>query len=824
MLKIKKILPIMGICLVLFGFGIAKLVDVPTEITAVLDKYYKNNPIEKLYVQTDKTQYLSGEKIWFKAVVCYDDTAFSSLLSKVLYVELLDSKHNLVVQRTLPITNQTAIGDFSISDSLRSGNYELRCYTTWLRNFGEDYFFHKTLQITQNLASANAEISKTPKEALQGEYAVKNPIAKPILQFFPEGGDMVAMLRNQVAFKATDSTGKSVKVEGVIQDTQGKVCAVFKSNDMGLGSFRIVPLGSPLVAKIMLKNGDTISYKLPAVLEKGLVLGIKKQIQDSVVVLLQSNLNSFANNHRSYYFVAQIGGKIVAITKVLLQETGQLIKINTQNLPTGVLHLTLIDENKIPHCERLVFINQQTTMDIVIQANKKKYKARNKVELALETFLPHTQQSQATEAELSVLVLDNSLVTASPNEENILTRLLLTADLKGKVENPAHYLAQTAEARQDLDYLMMTQGWRRFKWRELLKGDYQQSLYPIQQGLFLAGTVANDNAKLTPAIDANLTMMVNNKLENIFSTNTDSTGRFLLSGFSFYDSVPVLITSLSKKNSQYVKILLDKPRLPISTYQCPPFAQTINDAYREATKQNIGFIESFYFDKKTTMLESVEVIAKKEKVIDYKEGTIVLYGNPDNVIKDPTIFQSLGGQNPLLALQGRVPGVSVVQDLTTNEIIVSTRNGTPVILYDGMIVDANFLYSIPAHMIAAVEVIKRPATIYGGNGGGGVIAFYSKKGNNDTPISFPNKLKTKLNGFYTAQEFFSPNYDTLKMANPDSRTTIYWNPRVKTNDKGKTVVTFFTADLATSYKIIVEGIAKKGTMLGRKEYEVEVIK
>ena len=53
--------------------------------------------------------------------------------------------------------------------------------------------------------------------------------------------------------------------------------------------------------------------------------------------------------------------------------------------------------------------------------------------------------------------------------DNILTSLLLTSELRGRIENPAYYfMNDNPGAENALDYLMLTHGWRRFLWKEIL--------------------------------------------------------------------------------------------------------------------------------------------------------------------------------------------------------------------------------------------------------------------------------------------------------------------------------------------------------------------
>jgi len=80
---------------------------------------------------------------------------------------------------------------------------------------------------------------------------------------------------------------------------------------------------------------------------------------------------------------------------------------------------------------------------------------------------------------LSVSVSDADFLLKDPDEDNIVSNLLLTSDLKGYIHNPAWYLQDTAKARLDaLDLVMMTNGWRRFSWEKILKKEYPDTRFP----------------------------------------------------------------------------------------------------------------------------------------------------------------------------------------------------------------------------------------------------------------------------------------------------------------------------------------------------------
>lgn len=127
--------------------------------------YDRKQPEEKVLLITDRTLYFTKEQIWLKVISLLDQNTDS--LSKVMYVELLDRKSKPILQKKLQIIHGLSLGMIEIPDDMVTGNYYLRAYTMYMRNFEKKFFYTTELTII-NPSSAN-------KEMLQS--AIKDTIA-----------------------------------------------------------------------------------------------------------------------------------------------------------------------------------------------------------------------------------------------------------------------------------------------------------------------------------------------------------------------------------------------------------------------------------------------------------------------------------------------------------------------------------------------------------------------------------------------------------------------------------------------------------------------
>ncbi len=116
-------------------------------ITAVNNRN-TDRAVEKLYLQTDKPIYHTGDTLWFKAYLLEQTYLRPSKKSGVLYVELANDSNRMIKRIMLPI-NGITYGNIALDNKLLpQGGYTLRAYTNWIRNFDEALIFKKSLYIS----------------------------------------------------------------------------------------------------------------------------------------------------------------------------------------------------------------------------------------------------------------------------------------------------------------------------------------------------------------------------------------------------------------------------------------------------------------------------------------------------------------------------------------------------------------------------------------------------------------------------------------------------------------------------------------------------
>ena len=134
--------------------------------------YIKSVPREEIYIHSDRKEYLSGEVIWFNIYLIDRQTFKPSSNSKIAYFELLNSQSRPVIQKRILLDKGFGPGQIILPDTLSTGSYTIRAYTSWMKNFLPENCF------THDIKIYNAFSVKTVKGIVHSEGTEKGNMSK----------------------------------------------------------------------------------------------------------------------------------------------------------------------------------------------------------------------------------------------------------------------------------------------------------------------------------------------------------------------------------------------------------------------------------------------------------------------------------------------------------------------------------------------------------------------------------------------------------------------------------------------------------------------
>lgn len=786
--------------------------------------YNQQRPTEKVYVHTDRDAYVTGETIWLKGYVFNGDSHEADTLSRVVYVDLVDPLARRVRLRLqLRATNSYAPGQLILPDSLPSGTYQLRAYTNFMRNYPDAFFFTKNLIVLRPDETGSTARSATGRDEKK----------RPDVQFMPEGGQLINGIESRVAFKSVSALGRSASIEGFIIDSKKDTVTGFSSTHLGMGFIPFKPeAGQTYTAFVRLPDGTLAAYPMPAVQVQGAVMQVDNlSNKDNVLIYIRHN-KAGVGPAATFTFIAQTRGHIVQVAKIPAAKTSALIRLPRSGFPEGISQLTLFDETNRPVCERLVFVDKQERINVTLSPGKASYKNREQVDVTITTT---NAEGKPVAANLSLSAVDARLAPLpDSNDATIRSHLLLSSDLTGTVEQPDYYFEPSHKDRAiQLDLLMMTQGWRRFVWTDVLAGTISPVTYPVEQGLTLSGRVVRPNQKETGGKVKLTFMMVNKDSSRTFlAGETNENGNYAAYDLDFTDTTTVMIQALKGTANRNLTIKLDQLLSPAVTITQVPYnpLEFRRDEFDDFLKRTKEYqeIERQIRRNGEVLLKAVTVKAKKYQERDSR----TIYGIPDASVKFDQ-SNTTGRLTILDVIQGRVAGVQVTG--TGFSARVQIRGAVsfsgpvePLFVVDGMPMDLQGVMSLSVQDVDRVDVLKgASAAIYGSRGSGGVISVLTKRGAPSYDFSkdiTPGTLVAKLPGYAPVREFYAPRYNEKKPehSRPDYRTTLFWAPMIQTGTEGKATVSFFTSDAKTDLRLWVEGATMDGqTGVGRGTLRVE---
>jgi len=808
-------------------------------IARQLGEFYQRAQPEKAYLHLDRPAYGTGETIWFSAYVVDALRHRPDSLSRILYVELLSPQRRLVARRTLRLdAGGRSAGDITLDDTLRAGTYLLRAYTNWMRNSPPELFFQRPLQVWPAAPNQPATVSGAAgaapgrAAAKTGGAAGSSATSAVDVQFFAEGGQLVAGLPAVVGFKAVGSNGLGAAVGGQLLDAQNKLVTDLSSAHAGMGRVGFVPAaGQRYHARLRLPDGRGLDYPLPAVVASGYVLHV---VEVSDAFLVEARYRGPAGTAPavpgSVSLLVEGRGVVVGLAARPIGTEGEPVgwRVLKSRYPTGIVHFTLFDAQGAPQAERLAFARTgPPALRMQLTPDRAAYAPHDPVRVRVQVLDAAGQPLAGPTApvHLSVAVAEAGAVALDPSAGTVAAHLLLTSELAGYVENPDYYLQNpTPEISRALDNLLLTQGWRRFVWKQVLAPELPAApaRFAPERELALAGQVTGMGQRGIP--NSQLTFIQTKPQRNVLTASTDADGRFRFVGFPGRDTTVVTLQARRTSGGSNVIIRPDLgappaagafrlPALPTPALAGPALADYLRRSRQQQVQERQNDPEAA---ARNIVLANVAVTAKKQ-LVPANDPRRLFSGVMASAVLDFASMPEAQSGIPIVSLlAGRVPGLTI-SGTAPNQKIQIRNQGAPLFILDGVRVDIDVINTIPSSDVEVVEVFKgAEAAIFGGSGG--AIAIYTKRGDrnyrgsaSDAPSA--GLLTVRLPGYYPAREFYQPRYGAPVLNAPATdprRLTLYWNPKLTTNAQGQAEFTFFTADGGGNFQLTAEGISLDG--------------
>lgn len=633
------------------------------------------------------------------------------------------------------------------------------------------------------------------------QYIYKRTFHLPVftndfdVKFFPEGGALINIPHQNVAFKAQGADGFSKEIEGFLFNSKGDTLTNFRSEHNGMGIFTMNPVNNETYY-VTVRTNDSITkrFDLPAIEPKGISIAMSHYKQEIRYEIQKTEATEWP---QKLFLLAHTRGKLAILQPINPKRT--FGKMNDSLFTEGITHFMLIDEQGNALSERLIFVPDHKPNQWQITTDQPTYGKREKVSLQITA---KDSEGNPVEGTFSVSITDRKSIQPDSLADNILSNLLLTSDLKGYVEDPAFYfLNQDARTLRSIDYLMMTHGWRRHKMENVLRTPSLNFTNYIEKGQTISGRIMGffgANVKKGPIC------VLAPKYNIIATTETDEKGQFIVNT-SFRDSTTFLVQACTKKGFAGVDILMDPPQYPVATHKAPYFngSTTFMENYLMNTR------DQYYMEggMRVYNLKEVTVTAKRER----PSSKSIYTGGINTYTVEEDRLQGYG--QTAFDAASRLPSVTITNG---SEIHIRNNSEPAIIVIDDIVYEdaSDILKDIQVSDMSSISLLRgADAVILGPRASGGAVVITLKDPRNLPARPAQGIITYTPLGYSESVEFYHPTYDTPEKKNAqrsDFRSTVYWNPELRLDAEGKATIEYYTPDSTAPEDIIIEGVDKNG--------------
>ena len=842
--------------------------DFEKQVVGYFDYLLRGLPEEKVYLHTDKSVYTVGENVWFRAYQVHAAFHTPMLLSRFVYVDLVDKRDSLVSRVKVVERDSCFYGQLRLPEGLQQGEYCLRAYTYHMQNLGDDYVFKKKIRVINPKDSrlwvdvtyekrgrdnylakirltdnAREPYSRLPLTYIVGErvnrysetrgrtdqngvlevkidttvktitirsgdYAevsfsrdihVPKQLGDFDVQFFPEGGHLLSDNWQTVAFKAIGQDGRAVDATGTIYQNDIPIAEIATEHD-GMGSFRLpVTAGCRYHAMMRLGSGLERRFDLPAPSDDDWGLALASDGATLTYTVLKGKA---AVNPGRLHLLLHSRGRLLALQPVPGVSRGH---VDLRLLPEGIAHFVLLDDSCNVYSQRLFFHKLKRKPRLEISTARPAYTVRDLVEMEIGF---EDAYADFLGGSFSLTVTDDSKVVQDSVEDNILSNLLLTSDIRGHIDNPGYYFNDTsALVDRHLDLVMLTHGWTRFDPAKVARGQFPPQDYEVERGQVISGRVKNFWGGKSK--EANIVIISN--YGHALEATADETGHFLVEGIAFHDSTEFFAQARNRKGRSGVSILLDPDRLLAPRYSFPN-AMSHKEEEDAFLKR---FSQDYYYEDGVKVYVLDEVVVSRRK----QRKTYSFYDNMAQYSLDSLDLSEYPDYAWDLIIQ-EIPGMTLERGEDGLEYFA--RYGKKLYtLVNDFEEEMNFIKMISLKAVKQISFLDdmQSRIFFGDRAPNGALIITMDPGYSPPRPGRPNTAAFKPLGFQMPEAFYVPRYDVDSVRRDnryDVRTTVYWQPVVDLAPGERRKVSFYTADVPGSYSVIVEGVTRDGIVCRRR--------
>ncbi|PCH66714.1 MAG: hypothetical protein COC06_12340 [Bacteroidales bacterium] len=641
------------------------------------------------------------------------------------------------------------------------------------------------------------------------------------ITFYPEGGYLLTGTACRVAFKALDRSGNSLYVKISLLDDNGNTILTDSTFHCGMGSFSFTPkAGQHYRVWATNKQGLSKLFELPEPQNSAHALSIT-DFKDKLQISILAAQNA---PDEKLFLLLHLRGAVLYAGWVD-GNNGRAVELVKGLYPLGLVQCLLLDKQMNPVSERLCFIANRLTPNCTFETDKAVY---GKKEHITATITLTDRQGNPVKGNLSVAITDQALGVADTSH-SIQSTLLLTSELRGRIETPSFYFSENERAPKALDLLLMTQRWRRYRLAEIIKGKMDTARLLPERYFSLSGKLESKK----PFKDGETGIV---KVSNLYiglnkTLRTRPDGTFDLDSLEFEEGTPIGVTGLKKNQNSSLpaygkkkfNIEIKKDTFPIKPFSMPQALIAKQTCMRDKT---ILPVVAYYAGFRHFFLNQVTVKpsypgSENDRELDKQDIAKLNCSNAWELLDYLGIKM---GNNEAGILSGTYKNQMVDPNIESGSINWAMFNYFSLSDFQTI----NF-YRVDEVTYDLLSFIVSPTKEYYRNTNVYILdiklnpafdlhqlelmyhwSFYEN--------TIYSKIRTDIYplGYQAPVEFYAPRYENTspeEIPPPDFRPTIFWKPDIQTDSTGRAEFSFYSSDSPGNYTVVIEGLTEKGEII-----------
>jgi hypothetical protein len=750
---------------------------------SIIDSFenYTELPREIAYVHLNKSTYIKGEIIGLSAYVLDKDTKKPYGLTTNLYCTVSNAENKVIKSQLIKVKDGFAYTSFEVDSVFTSGEYVVKAYTNWMKNFEEQNLFIESIKVIDPAV----------------EQFIKPQVVENVIdaQFLPEGGHLLADVQNTMGVVIKNTEGFGVPfISGEVYDNKNNYVTSFKTNKLGLGRFLLTPSIENRYTVKLEHLGNTSTFSINDIKPKGVSIAIN-DLNDQVAVTLKTNTNTFSSIKNKPFRLSMHNGAEIKIIDFNFDEKKITLLIEYKDLHTGINIFTLFDDQNNPILERLFFKSDGIN---IIKSGKI---AVQKTQDSLSISIPFQQLNTNIASNISVSVLPASTKAYNRNH-NIISYTYLQPYINGQIENAAYYFNTiNRKSKFELDNLLITQGWSSYDWNTIFNA-IPTNTFPFENGI---GFKANVNK-----VNSNQFLMYGLEESNgDLLVLEDGEKAFVKIGLYPKEREEIKIGEIKKNGRMQVpNMYLQFNPSKIPTYNTNYKTQKTN-SYSLTETTEIKPIVQATLDK-TQKLDEILITANKEKIRakklqDASYGKLKVFSD-----KDRDLNTSLANYLRKNALRA-----SVTNGILNLSWFTPRLKPPAVFVNDQLILDYGLLADLDMRSVDYIEINKYDVRNVPRNNDG-TIKIYT-----DLNIILRKKYDNKYKifnfplTFSDQKKYYIPKYPSYSDPFFNQYGIIGWTPKA-TIENNSIVMSIFDTK-TEQLKLIIEGMDVEGHIISEEK-------